>query len=158
MGLRLAKNKNNKPSEEIKEDPRKIREVAEWNRLRLIIWSEAGHQAWGCPLYALARAGKISEDHREAGDLYYRAIRDYKSTQAIDLDDIPARSQDFQKRRIAKAKGRYLDLVSLLGLGRRLVDDLVFEEIYPATERQMVLTRACLEQLRIYFKEGEKKR
>lgn len=156
MGLRLAKKKQNKnttskPSEEIKEDPRKIKEVAEWNRLRLVIYHESGHQAWGYPLYALHRSGKISERQREAGDAYFRVVQDYNRVQQIDIDAVPDRAKDFQLRRIKKAKERYQDALDVLGIGRKLVESLLFEHEYPATERQLHLLKACLEQLSILF-------
>lgn len=158
MGLKLAKKKNktetSKPNEEIKEDPRKIKEVAEWNRLRLIVYHESAHQAWGYPLYALHRAGKISDAQRHAGDTYFRAVQDYKRTQQIDLDKIRPEAHEFKLREINRAKDRYKDLVSMLGLGRRFLDALIFDHEYPVTERQMKLTRACLERLVIYFGPG----
>lgn len=152
----MAKKKNNKhnqkPSEEFREDPRNIKEVGEWNRLRGLIYHEVGHQAWGYPLYALNRAGKISDAQREAGDSYFRVVQDYKKTQQIDLDAAPERSHEFLLARITKAKKRYQEAMDVLGVGRKLVDALIFEHEYPATERQLHLVRACLEQLCLLFK------
>lgn len=154
-GLRLAKkkkpNKNkqgtDKPAEELKEDPRLIRDVGDWNRLRLLIWHEVGHQAWGYPLYALFRSGKITQEQMDAGDTYWRAIQDYKEAQQKD----PPPEDEFTLKRIKKIKERHQEIIKELGIGRRLVDALIFDHEYPVTERQLHHTRACLEKLAIYF-------
>lgn len=159
MGLRLAKKKKptksretNKPTEEIKEDPRLIRDVGEWNRLRLLIYHELGHQAWGYPLYALFRKGKITQDMVDAGDAYWRAIQDFKSIHQLDPDP----GDEFTHKRIKRVKSRHEDLMNELGIGRRIIDALIFDHEYPATERQLSITRACLQKLSIYF--GSKRR
>lgn len=157
MGLRLAKKKNNKPKKgkpswEIKEDARKILEVAEWNRIRLIINHEALHQAWGYPLYALHRAGKITDDQREAGDAYWRVVDDhFKMQRDHDLDEVPEIGREFVKRRIEKAKDKYHGVTQELGIGKKFLDALIFDHEYPTTEKQLKLTIACLEKLTYYF-------
>lgn len=115
------------------------------------MFHEAGHQAWGYPLYALHRAGKITDQQREAGDAYYRAVDDYRKVHREDLDEVPEIAKDFTRRRIERAKNRYAALVAELGLGRKVLDALIFEHEYPVTERQLKTTRACLEKLAIYF-------
>jgi hypothetical protein len=155
MGMRLVKKRDKKPgselSEELKDDPKKIKSVVEWQRLNLLVSKEIVHEAWASPVSGLHRKGTITDAQRAAADEYYRVVREYQRTQAIDLDALPERSQEFQLKRIEKAKERYKEAVSVLGMGKRLIDDMVFELEWPITERQKALVIACLEQLTIIF-------
>jgi hypothetical protein len=141
---------------EIKDDPRPKDAVA-WNRLRLMVMDEACDRAWGCALYRMHRNGLIDTEQREAGDRYWKLIDEYNKVQEIDPDDVIEDSRAAVINRIMRKKKRRDDVVGILGLGRGLLDSVVIEDIYPATERQKIFMRAMLQQLAIFFKTGRRK-
>jgi hypothetical protein len=141
---------------EIKDDPRPKDTVA-WNRLKLMVMDEACDRAWGCALYRMHRNGLIDTEQREAGDRYWKLIDEYKKVQEIDPDDVIEDSRAAVINRIMRKKKRRDEVVGILGMGRGLLDSVVIEDIYPATERQKVFLRAMLQSLAIFFKTGRKK-
>lgn len=140
----------------IKDDPRPKDTVA-WNRLKLMVMDEACDRAWGCALYRMHRNGLIDTEQREAGDRYWKAVDEYSRVQGRDPDEVIPEAKGAFLRKVERLKKRRQEIIDILGLGRGLLDRLILEDEYPATERQKVFIRAMLQQLAIFFKTGRRK-
>jgi hypothetical protein len=134
------------------EDPRPM-DRARWQRARLAVEAELIDRAWGCKLYQLHREKRIDNDEREAGDQYQRVIENHRRLQATDPEEDPA-GQELAYRRIQKAKDEYNDAREAIGFGRRVLDPLIFEEVYPACEKEHVIVKQCLVILKNLFATG----
>jgi hypothetical protein len=137
---------------ELNEDPRPL-DRAKWQRLRLAVEAELIDRAWGCKLYQLHREKRIDNDEREAGDEYQRVIENHRRLQATDPEEDPA-GQELAYKRIQKAKERYSDAIEAIGFGRRILDPLIFEEVYPASEKEHIIVKQCLVILKNLFATG----
>ncbi len=142
------------PEPKITDDPR-VRDPVIANRIRLMVEHEATHQAWGCCLYRLWRVGRISNEQKEAGDEYQRIVESHKHFQTIDPDEVRPEARDFLLRRIGRAKTKWATAVDRLGLGRKAVDRLIFEEIWP-NEHEGRMIRDGLQLLANIFGRGTK--
>lgn len=147
----MGEQKKNDLNPSIKEDPREIREVAEWNRLRQIIYHEAGHPAWGYPLYALHRLHLISNEQRAAGDAYHRAMKDYSRAQMVDVDALAPHKLDAKLLEINETKKVYQEIKDLLGRGRAYLDRMILQHEYPVTEADRRMVKDSLQLLANYF-------
>jgi hypothetical protein len=134
------------------EDPRPM-DRARWQRARLAVEAELIDRAWGCKLYQLHREKRIDNDEREAGDQYQRVIENHRRLQATDPEEDPA-GQELAYRRIQKAKDEYNDAREAIGFGRRVLDPLILEEVYPACEKEHVIVKQCLVILKNLFATG----
>jgi hypothetical protein len=117
--------------------------------------------AWRCALYRLHRNGIIDTEQREAGDRYWKFFDEYNRWQDKDPDsprDVLPEARDAFLRKIERLKVRRREIIDIIGLGRGLLDSLILEDVYPATERQKVFIRALLAQLAIFFKTGTKRK
>jgi hypothetical protein len=138
------------------DDPRPT-DRARWQRIRLAVEAELIDPAWGCKLYQLHREKRIDNDEREAGDEYYRVIENHRRLQATDPEEDEGGSELAYKR-VQKAKDRYTDAREAIGFGRRVLDPLIFEEVYPASEREHLIAKQCLTILKNLFATGTKRK
>jgi hypothetical protein len=132
----------------MKEDPRLIREVARWQTLAIMIDEEWIDRSWRVPLYRLYRTGWITSTQREAGDEYQRIVYDHRECQGLDPDIF---DDEFTLRRIERAKAKWNEAVKVLGLGRKVVDELVLLEKPVLTEREKYIARDGLQLLANFF-------
>jgi hypothetical protein len=137
------------------DDPRPA-DRARWQRLRLAVEAELIHRDWGCKLYQLHREKRIDNDEREAGDEYYRVIENHRRLQATDPEEDEGGSELAYKR-VQKAKDRFNDAREAIGFGRRFLDPLIFEEVYPACEKEHIIIKQCLVILKNLFATGTKR-
>jgi hypothetical protein len=138
---------------DINDDPRP-RDRVLWNRLRLILEADLADKAWGCCLYRLHREGRISNDEREAGDRYFKVVEDHRKLQDTDPDDAPEHARDLAYRRVNKAKAKYEDARALIGFGTRILDPLIFDEVWPSCEKEHLIAKQCLNILATFFNTG----
>ena len=139
---------------DLRDDPRPTDRVM-WNRMRIAAEAEVIHPSWGCKLYQLHREGRIDNDEREAADEYIRVIENHKRLQATDPDDNP---DDLGYRRVNKAKQRYNDVREAIGFGRRILDPLLFEEVWPRSPKEHLIVKQCLVILKNFFATGTKRK
>lgn len=143
--------KNAKPKDELNQDPRPMDRAAE-NRLKVMIFNEAIKPTWGCVLYALERTGRITADQKDAGNRYQKLAHDYDRL----MDTDPETAAD--ERAIKRVKKRYEGAVYSMGMARRFVDAVIFEELWPSGERGHLAVAQGLEMLRAFFLTGRKSR
>ena len=154
--MQKPKRKSEPPDPTLKDDPRP-KDVVAWNRVRNMVLDEACHQDWGCALYRLHRNGLIKDEQREAGDSYFKLIDGYNKAQEKDPDTMTGNMRNGFLRKLERTKRRREEVIDILGMGRGLLDALVFGEEYPATERQRVFIKAMLAQLAVFFNTGRRK-
>ena len=128
------------------EDPRNL---AVFNRIRDLVRDEVLHQSWGVALWAMERLKYITREMRQAGDQYFKLANQYN--RAMSLDEVS------DHRRHDRLKRRWREAVELLGMDRKVVDELVLEEIRPVTERDIKKARNGLGRLEVFFMLGNKK-
>lgn len=136
---------------ELNMDPRPMDRATE-NRLRVMVFAEAIKPTWGCVLYTLERQGRITADQKEAGNRYWQLAADY--TRLMDTD--PNTELDY--KRVDRIKKRYKEAVQSLGLGRKFVDAVVIEDLWPESERGHLALKQGLELLNIFFSTGTKRK
>lgn len=139
------------------DDPKSIRDIAIWNRLKLMVEAEIVDPAWCCPLYKLHRIGFINSDQREAGDKYQALVTSYRRLMATDPDEYPDYARELAYKRIEKAKDGYRDVIGILGIGRQVVDEVVLEELHWGCEKEKHILRDALQLLANYFNIGNKR-
>ena len=150
--MKLVKKQDN--TEQIDDDPRP-RDRVVWNRIRLMVEEEACHPAWGCALYRLHRLGRIDNDEREAGDQYIKIIENHRRLQGTDPDEYP---DDLAYRRVNKAKQRHNEAREAIGFGHRILDPLLFEDRWPASEKEHLIVKQALFVLKNFLATGRTKR
>lgn len=141
----------------VESDPR-VRDPVIFNRLKLMVEHEACHPAWGCVLYQLHRTGYLSNEQREAGDIYQQIYYDYRRAQDVDPDDLPEEAQELWIRRIDRSKHRWDTASEILGLGQKAVDSIVIENNQPTGEKQRKDVRDGLQLISNFFGRGRNKR
>lgn len=134
----------------VNDDPRPTDRVV-FNRLKLMVEHEACHPAWGCALYRLHRLDEIDGDQREAGDQYWRLVEDHKRWQATDPDELIPEARELAYARIDRIKYKYQEVRNLLGIGRKWIDALIFDEYYPSFQRDKLIVKQGLRLLANYF-------
>ena len=148
--------KGDKIDPDVKSDPR-VRDVVKFNRIRDAVEKEVFHQAWGCQLWALERLEKITKEQRMAGDAYIHLTEAYR---AILYGPQTEFSAD-EATRAKRVKERYGKVQGLLTHGdikiRRAVDELCFEELYPACEADLRRVKDGLSRLELFFNLGTKR-
>lgn len=152
--------KMNKAQEDIKlsEDPKSIKDPVRWNNLRVMVFHDAIDRAWICPLYTLNRIGWLTNEQREAGDRYQQITIDYNNSQQTDPDELVPEAQPLAYKRIERRKALWKECIEVLGFGRRIVDDLVLQELHLGTERERIIARDGLQLLANLFAKGRTKR
>lgn len=139
------------------DDDPKPRDLGIWNTIKIMVEEEAIDPAWRCPLYLLHRTGWINSEQREAGDKYQKLTMDYRRLMATDPEELPERSRELAYKRIEKAKERYTDAIAVLGVGRRVIDELVLQELHLGSERERLIARDGLQLLANFFLTGRTK-
>ena len=145
------------PEIDLQDDPRAIKDPVVWNRMRLLHYHEAAHEAWGCALYAMHRKKLITDDQKRAGDAYWTIVENHKRWQATDPDEA-GQGSEMAYRRVKRAKEKYEDCRHTLGLGKKVIDELIFEELWPATEASKKMVRDGIQLLANLFATGNKTR
>lgn len=140
----------------VKDDPR-VRDPVIFNRLKLMVEHEACHPAWGCVLYQMHRQGQLSNEQKEAGDIYQRIQYDWDRCQVVDPDVLPPEEQELWLKRIDRARERRKRAVEILGVGRRSVDWVVLENNQPQSERERLVIRDGLQLIANFFGRGRNK-
>jgi len=133
------------------DDPR-ILDREHKQRLRVMVHLEKIKGPWANVLYTLRDCGRITRDQADAADKYWVLKRDYDREMDSDPQD------ELSVRRVERLKKRYREAWEALGLGRRYVDEVVFENIWPVGERGHLAVAQGLEMLRIFFDTGKNKR
>jgi hypothetical protein len=132
------------------DEPRSIRDLVKFNRLRVMIEAEAIKPTWGCPLYIAARAGGwLTADQRRAGDKYQQIRLDYIQAQASDPKE--ASDRELAYRRVHKRKRLWKEATEALYGTRHIVDRFVLEEIPACTEREKLAVKDGLTLLVNFF-------
>lgn len=153
----VAKNKNKPADLSLRDDPR-VRDVGIFNRIKLMVFHEATHPAWGCPLYLMHHQGFITTEQREVGDEYQRVVRDCdRWDEIIDLDILPIDERQLWERRIENRKDRRAGLWAAFGPARHVIDWLVLEEGH-LTEREKHVARDGLIRAETFLRLGNKAR
>lgn len=134
----------------VRDDPR-VRDPVIFNRIKLMVEHEACHPAWGCVLYQLHRLGLLTNEQKEAGDLYQQIVYNYKRCQDVDPHDLPVEAQELWERRIERAKSKWNLAVELLGLKRSIIDNVVIENNQPVGEREKLIVRDGLQLIANFF-------
>jgi hypothetical protein len=132
------------------DEPRSIRDLVKFNRLRVMIEEEAIKPTWGCPLYIAARPGGwLTTDQRRAGDKYQQTRLDYIQAQASDPKE--ASDRELAYRRVHKRKRLWKEATEALYGTRHIVDRFVLEEIPACTEREKLAVKDGLTLLVNFF-------
>ena len=139
-----------KAQAELNQDPRPMDRASE-NRLKTMVFAEAIKPTWGCVLYTLERQGRITSDQKEAGNRYHKLAHDFDRL----MDTDPKTAADYRK--IENIKKRYHEACYCMGMARKFVDAVVFEELWPSGERGHLAVAQGLEMLRSFFYTGRKK-
>lgn len=142
---------------EVDSDPR-ARDPVIFNRLKLMVEHEACHPAWGCVLYMMHRLEQITNEQKEAGDLYQQAYYDFRRTYDLDPEVMPEELRDFWYRKIDQWKDKWKMAVHMLGSRRSAVDSIVLENNQPVGERERKAVRDGLQALAIFFGRPRNKR
>jgi len=129
-----------------------------FNRIKLMVYEEAIDRAWGSPLYILHRTGWITNEQREAGDRYQQLTIDYNRTQAKDPDDAIPEGRALTYMRFERYRGKWQASIDALLGCRGVVDRIVLEESYPASEREKIVLRMGLQLLSDLYTKGRTKR
>lgn len=135
--------------EELKNDPR-VRDPVIFNRLKLMVEHEACHPAWGCVLYQMHRLGQLTNEQKEAGDVYQGIFHDFRRVQELDPNDFPG-MEDYWLGRISSIKSRWEKARELLGLSQKAVDSIVIENEQPSGERDRRLAQEGLQLIANFF-------
>lgn len=149
-------------SDELALDPR-VRDLAVFNRLKLMLETEAIHQAWGCALWRLERLRLIEPDHRRAGDEYERVVVAGRKALGWDISMFPPEVHDQMEKTCQHKRKRWEEARQLLRAGKDgikiqiAVDDLCLDDIYPATEVEKKRVFIGLERLAHFFGFKDKK-
>jgi hypothetical protein len=153
--LRMAKTDE---AIELTDEPRSIRDPVKFNRLRIMIEEEAIKPTWGCPLYIACRPGGwLKSEHREAGDKYQQATIDYNRAQQTDPDEMVPEARELAYRRIELYKRNWAECIKVLGVGRKVVDKLVLQELRVDSEAEKKIARDGLQLLANFFNTGRNK-
>jgi hypothetical protein len=136
---------------ELTDDPRYMDREGK-QRLRVMIHLEKIKGAWGSVLYTLRDCNRITRDQADAGDRYWTLTGDYRRLMGTDPET------ELDIRRVDRAKKRYRDALDAMGIVRKYVDDVVFENIWPVGERGHLSVAQGLELLRIFFDTGTKRK
>jgi hypothetical protein len=140
-----------KPAEvKLDTDPR-ILEREHKQRLRVMVHAEKIKGPWACVLYTLRDMGRITRDQADAGDRYYELVKDYERR----MNEDPQSELDL--RRVERLKRKYRDAIEAMGMVRKYVDEVIFQEIWPVGERGHLAVVQGLELLRILFDTGTKR-
>jgi hypothetical protein len=154
--LRMAKSELDL---KLTDDPKTIRDPVRWNRLRVMAYEKAVDPAWTCPLYRAAEPGGwLTKEHLEAGDKYQQLTIEHGQLQGIDPDEAIPEGREFLYRRIKNTKEKWRECVRLLGMGRRVVDDFVLEELAVTTVKEKRIVKDGLQLLANLFNTGRTKR
>lgn len=143
----------------IDEDPRKIREPYIFGRLRNLVYDELCHEAWGCMLYRLNRGGHLGRDGNSlvvAANEYIKQVNSHHYFQTKDPDQVRPEGKEFLLRQISSARVKFEDATELLGLRRKVIDPLLFDEIYPASEAEKKVARDGLTLLSHFYNTGRR--
>jgi hypothetical protein len=133
------------------DDPRYLDREGK-QRLRVMIHLEKIKGAWGSVLYTLRDSNRITRDQADAGDRYWTLTQDYRRLMETD----PQTELDI--RRVDRAKKRYAEVLDIMGMVRKYVDEVVFENVWPVGERGHLAVVQGLELLRIFFDTGTKRK
>ena len=124
------------------------------HRLRILIHTEKIKPTWGCVLYTLQGDGRITKEQSEAGDKYWTLTRDFRRLMDTDPEEKPEQERELLYKRIATKKKRYYEAIDSMGMVRKFVDDVVFNDCWPVGERGHLAVCQGLELLRIFFDTG----
>lgn len=127
------------------------------HRLRVLIHLEKIKPSWGCVLYTLRDDGRITREQADAGDKYWNLTRDFQRLMETDPEELRPEARDLAYRRIEIKKKRYHEALDCLGMVRKHVDDVVFNEVWPVGERGHLAVCQGLELLNIFFTTGVKR-
>lgn len=139
-----------KPELRLDDDPR-ILDREHKQRLRVMVHTEKIKGCWANVLYTLRDCGRITREQADAGDKYWTLRRDWVREMTRDPQD------ELSLRRVKRVKDRYSGAIESLGLGRKYVDEVVFENIWPVGEAGHLAVARGLEVLRIFFDQGTKR-
>jgi hypothetical protein len=142
---------------ELGSDPRPL-DRENKHRLRILVHRQKIHPTNGCVLYILRDDGRITQEQCDAGDKYWTLTRDFQRLMDTDPEELRPEARELAYRRIEVRKRRYHEALDCLGMVRRHVDDVVFNEIWPVGERGHLAVCQGLELLNIFFATGKNKR
>ena len=152
--MKLAK----KAEETIQDDPRSVRDPVIHKRLELMVFDDAIPHTWGCMFYRFLRKHKLGSEDAIAGNQYFQLVKDHDRLQETDPDELPEHQRELAYRRIRRAKKRCNEIREhVIGFGRRILDPLLFDEVYPTSEKEHIIAKLCLANLKIYFATGTKR-
>ncbi len=138
------------------DDPKGIRDPVAWKRLEVMIFDEACSDTWGCAFYRFLRKHGLGADERNAGNKYIQLVMDHRKYQGQDPEESPEIERELKYRRTRRTKERYLEVRDkVIGFGRRILDPLLFEETYPTSEKEHLIVKLCLANLKIFFNSGK---
>jgi hypothetical protein len=132
-------------------DPRLLDREAK-HRLRAMVFLEKVRGPWANVLYTLRDDGRITRDQADAGDKYWKLTKEYREQMATEPQT------ELEVRRVQRVKERYKSCLESMGLSKRFVDDVVFENVWPVGERGHLTVSQGLEMLRGFFDTGTKRK
>ena len=128
------------------------------HRLRVLIHRQKIHPTNGCVLYCLRDDGRITTEQCDAGDRYWTLTRDYRKVMDSDPEEKPEAQRELLYKRIDSKKKRYKEALESMGIVRKHVDDVVFNDCWPVGERGHLAVCQGLELLNIFFNTGTKRK
>ncbi len=141
----------------LKDDPKGIRDPARFKVLESMVFDEAISGTWTCMFYRFLRKHDLGNDERTVGNQYIQLVMDHRALQAKDPEELPEIERPLAYRRTKRTKDRYNEVRnSVIGFGRRILDPLLFEEVWPASEKEHLIAKLCLANLKIFFAKGTK--
>lgn len=130
-------------------DPR-ILDSEHRQRLRVMVHLEKIKGPWANVLYSLRDVGRITRDQADAGDRYWQLTQDFRKEMDKDPQD------ELSIKRVERLKKRYKEALQSMGIVRKYVDEVVFENVWPVGERGHLALCQGLELLNIFFTRGTK--
>lgn len=92
-------------------------------RLRTMVHLEKIKGTWANVLYTLRDCKRITRDQADAGDRYWSLTQEYRRLMATDPQD------ELSIRRVKTVKARHREAHECMGIVRKYVDEVVFENI-----------------------------